>query len=374
MAEAEIRDRNQAAALLADARRITVKVGSSLLVEPNGKGLRREWIAGLAEDLAGLRGQGRQLVLVSSGAVALGRTHLGLKPSARLDLKQAAAAAGQPLLMHAWEGAMARFGIPTAQLLLTVEDTESRRRWLNARATLEVLLARGALPVINENDSVATDELATRQPGSLGPSQMGEDLLTSLSDVDGLIPPTRAGPLCPQRSLSRASRASEAWPDVPAPVRRHEDNGLPARLARGCGLAPRMIVRAGGSPLRRLAAGEARATLIAAAGSPAGAYKQWIAGTLTPAGSVTIDEGAARALAEGRSLLPAGVREVKGSFERGACLKVLDPAGRELARGICAYGSAEAEAIRGARRGEAAERLGYGGPDELIHRDDLVLM
>ena len=154
MARGKTRDRNEAAALIAAARRITVKVGSSLLIEPNGEGLRRSWIESLARDIADLRKE-RQLLLVSSGAVAMGRKHLGLKRSARLDFKQAAAAAGQPLLMQAWEGAMAPFGIPTAQLLVTVADTESRRRWLNARATLEVLLARGALPVINENDSVA---------------------------------------------------------------------------------------------------------------------------------------------------------------------------------------------------------------------------
>ncbi len=190
------RGKQDAATLIAAARRITVKIGSSLLVEPSGAGLRRSWLSSLADDLNDLRGANRQILVVSSGAVALGRNHLGLKRSARLDLKQAAAAAGQPLLMQAWEAEMARFGIPTAQLLLTIEDTESRRRWLNARATLEVLLKRGALPIINENDSVATEELRYGDNDRLSAraaQMVRSDLLILLSDVDGLYTadPTR---------------------------------------------------------------------------------------------------------------------------------------------------------------------------------------
>ncbi|HXG82302.1 MAG TPA: glutamate 5-kinase, partial [Sphingomicrobium sp.] len=177
------------AALLAAARRVTVKVGSSLLVDEGSDGIRREWLATVGADLAKLRDDGKQLVLVSSGAVALGRRHLGLRRSARLSLKQAAAAAGQPLLMQAWEQALAPFGVPTAQLLLTIDDTESRRRWLNGRATMDILLASGALPVINENDSVATEELRYGDNDRLSArvAQMMQcDLLILLSDVDGL--------------------------------------------------------------------------------------------------------------------------------------------------------------------------------------------
>jgi glutamate 5-kinase len=312
--------------------------------------------------------------------VALGRTHLGLKRAARLDLKQAAAAAGQPLLMQAWEAEMSRFGIPTAQLLLTVGDTESRRRWLNARATLEVLLERGALPVINENDSVATDELRYGDNDRLSAraAQMARcDLLILLSDVDGLYTadPSRDPGARHVPYLEAIGEEAESW----AGGASFGTGGMrtklaAARIARSVGCATIIASGQVDHPLRRLAAGEAKATVIAASGSPGSAYKQWIAGTLTPAGSLVIDEGAARALAEGRSLLPAGVREVRGAFERGACLTILDPSGREVARGLCAYGSADAETIRGARSGEAAERLGYCGPDELIHRDDLVLM
>jgi len=383
MAREDSEQESEAAALIAAARRITIKVGSSLLVEQEGDGLRLGWIATLAEDMAELRGGGRQLLLVSSGAVALGRKHLGLKRSARLDLKQAAAAAGQPLLMRAWEAAMAPFGIPTAQLLLTVGDTESRRRWLNARATLEILLARGALPVVNENDSVATDELRYGDNDRLSArvAQMARsDVLILLSDVDGLYTadPARDPEARHVPHLDAITDEAEAWAGGTS-AEGPGSGGMrtkvaAARVARSFGCATIIASGQVAHPLRRLASGEGRATVIAAAGSPAGAYKQWIAGTLEPAGALVVDDGAARALAEGRSLLPAGVREVQGRFEKGACLRVLDPTGRELARGLSAYGSADAEAIRGARKGEAGERLGYGGPDELIHRDDLVLM
>lgn len=382
MARGQTRDRSEAAALIAAARRITVKVGSSLLIEANGEGLRRSWIESLARDIADLRKE-RQLLLVSSGAVALGRKHLGLKRSARLDFKQAAAAAGQPLLMQAWEGAMAPFGIPTAQLLVTVADTESRRRWLNARATLEVLLARGALPVINENDSVATEELRYGDNDRLSArvaQMVRSDLLILLSDVDGLYTgnPTRHSDVRHVAHVDAITDEVEGWAGGTS-AEGPGSGGMrtkiaAARIARSFGCATLIASGQVEHPLRRLASGDGRATVIAAAGSPSSAYKQWIAGTLEPAGALVVDDGAARALAEGRSLLPAGVREVQGSFEKGACLRVLDLGGRELARGLGAYGAADAEAIRGARKGEAAERLGYRGPDELIHRDDLVLM
>ena len=382
MARGKTRDRNEAAALIAAARRITVKVGSSLLIEPNGEGLRRSWIESLARDIANLRKE-RQFLLVSSGAVAMGRKHLGLKRSARLDFKQAAAAAGQPLLMQAWEGAMAPFGIPTAQLLVTVADTESRRRWLNARATLEVLLARGALPVINENDSVATEELRYGDNDRLSArvaQMVRSDLLILLSDVDGLYTgnPARDPDVRHVAHVDAITDEVEGWAGGTS-AEGPGSGGMrtkiaAARIARSFGCATLIASGQVEHPLRRLASGDGRATVIAAAGSPSSAYKQWIAGTLEPAGALVVDDGAARALAEGRSLLPAGVREVQGSFEKGACLRVLDLEGRELARGLGAYGAADAEAIRGARKGEAAERLGYRGPDELIHRDDLVLM
>jgi glutamate 5-kinase len=372
-----------AAALIARARRVTVKIGSSLLVDAGEMGLRREWIGTVAQDMAGLIQAGRKLLLVSSGAVALGRAKLSLKRSARLDLKQAAAAAGQPLLMRAWDEAMARTGIATAQILLTIGDTESRRRWLNARATLDVLLAQGALPIVNENDSVATEELRYGDNDRLSArvaQMMRCDLLVILSDVDGLYtgdpakdPGARHVPY-----LRSITADVEAWAGGSA-LAGMGSGGMrtklaAARIAGAFGCATIIASGRDDHPLGRLQSGERRATVIGASGTPARAYKQWIAGTLVPAGSCEVDDGAAVALAAGKSLLPAGVRAVRGSFERGVCLRVLDATGREIARGLSAYNSAEAAAICGCSSAAVAERLGYRGRPELIHRDDLVLM
>jgi glutamate 5-kinase len=383
MTEKVLEVKEQAGALIARARRITVKVGSSLLVEPQGVGLRREWLAKLAYDLQELKKDGRELLVVSSGAVALGREYLGLKRSPRLDLKQAAAAAGQPLLMQAWEREMARFGIPTGQLLLTVEDTESRRRWLNARATLAVLLGSGALPIINENDSVATEELRYGDNDRLSARvalMVKSDLLIILSDVDGLYTgdPAKDRQARHVAHLDRIDEEVEAWAGAPSAAGigsgGMKTKVAAARMASAFGCATIIASGREEHPLRRLIQGEGKATVVAASGTPGRAYKNWIAGTLMPAGSVTIDDGAVQALGAGRSLLPAGVCEVSGTFERGVCLRVLDRAGREVARGISAYTSAEAQAIQGCSRDEIAERLGYSGQTEMIHRDDMVLM
>ena len=371
-----------AAHLLAGARRITVKIGSSLLIDGAEKRVRTAWLSSLAEDLAGLRSDGKQLIAVSSGAVALGREHLGIKRSPRLDLKQAAAAAGQPLLMQAWEAAMARFGIPTAQLLLTPDDTEARRRWLNARATIEVLLAQGALPVINENDSVATEELRYGDNDRLSArvaQMIRSDVLILLSDVDGLYTsdPAKNSEARHLPYLAEIDEEVESYAGGAA-AEGFGTGGMrtkiaAARIARAFGCATIIAAGHGEHPIRNLLGG-GRATIIAGSGSPGRAYKQWIATTLTPAGAVTLDEGAVAALRAGRSLLPAGITAVEGTFERGVCLRVRDSGGKEIARGISAYTSAEACAIRGCPSHRIAELIGYKGPDELIHRDDLVLL
>ncbi|MFN3944739.1 MAG: glutamate 5-kinase [Allosphingosinicella sp.] len=372
---------SDAARRLAGARRITVKVGSSLLIAPEG-GVRTDWLDGLAADIAELRAGGRQLVAVSSGAVALGRDRLGLRRSPRLDWKQAAAAAGQALLMEAWQRAMAPHGIATAQLLLTFDDTERRRRWLNARATLDVLLGQGALPVINENDSVATDELRYGDNDRLSArvaQMIRGDLLVLLSDVDGLYTADPAR----DPEAAHIPLVEAIGPEVEAAAGGTGAAGVgsggmrtkidAARIAQGAGCATLIASGREERPLRRILAG-ARATLVAAQASPARAYKQWIAGTLKPAGLLVVDAGAARALDEGRSLLPAGVREVRGRFERGSCVSVADEEGRELARGICAYDSDEARIIAGAASGRIEALLGWCGPDALIHRDDLAML
>ncbi len=372
----------QAARLVENARRITIKIGSSLLIDAAGDGARKAWLESVAADIAALRSAGKQIVIVSSGAVALGRRHLGLKKSPRLELKQAAAAAGQPLLMRAWEEAMRPYGIPTAQLLLTIGDTESRRRWLNARATLEILLAQGALPIVNENDSVATEELRYGDNDRLSAraaQMIRSDLLVLLSDVDGLY----TGDPSKTANARHIPFVSEITTDVQAFAAGASAQGVgtggmatklaAARVAQCCGCAT--IIASGHSdrPLDALRRG-ARSTVIAAEGAPAGAYKQWIAGALAPAGSLIIDDGAARALAAGKSLLPAGVVGVQGRFEKGECLRVIDPGGREIARGIARYASGDAEAIAGLASDRIEEKLGYAASDELIHRDDMVLM
>jgi glutamate 5-kinase len=371
------------AALLKAARRITVKVGSSLLVDGSGEGIRRDWLNGVGEDISRLRDQGKQIVIVSSGAVALGRQRLSLKRSSRLAMKQASAAAGQPLLMRAWEESLARFGIPTAQLLLTLDDTESRRRWLNARATMDVLLSNGALPVVNENDTVATEELRYGDNDRLSArvaQMIQSDLLILLSDVDGVYTddPTRNPRARHVAHISAITDEVERWASGSS------GDGLgsggmrtkiaAARVAQSFGCATIIASGREEHPLSRLDGEDGTATVIDAVGSPARAYKQWIAGTLVPAGSLTVDAGAANALAAGKSLLPAGVEAVEGVFERGVCLRILAPGGREIARGITAYTSAETQAILGCASSEIEGRLGYSGPDELIHRNDLVLM
>ncbi|WP_084607496.1 glutamate 5-kinase [Sphingomonas jaspsi] len=371
------------AALLSAARRVTIKVGSSLIVDASSDGVRRDWLATLAADISDLRRAGKQVVAVSSGAVALGRRRLDLKKSARLSHKQAAAAAGQPLLMQAWEQALAPYSIATAQLLLTIDDTESRRRWLNGRATMEVLLGSGVLPVINENDSVATEELRYGDNDRLSAraAQMVQcDLLMLLSDVDGLY---TANPMH-DPDASHVPHIAAITDDIERYAGDADGDGVgsggmrtklaAARIAQGFGCAT--IIASGRSdhPLRSIAHNKVRATVVDAAGTPARAYKQWIAGTLVPAGALTVDDGAVAALRGGSSLLPAGVRGVDGRFERGVCLRVLDPAGREVARGITAYDSVETASILGCASADIGTRLGYNGPDEVIHRDDMVLL
>ena len=369
------------ASALAAARRITIKVGSSLIVGDDD-GVRDEWLASIGSDIAGLHGAGKQVVLVSSGAVALGRRHLKLRKSGRLDHKQAAAAAGQALLMQAWERALVPHAIPTAQLLLTIDDTEQRRRSLNARATLEVLLAQGGLPIINENDSVATDELRYGDNDRLSARAaqlVRSDVLVLLSDVDGLYTadPSRH-PAAEHISFVRAI-TSEIEAHAGGAGRAGIGTGgmrtklEAARIASGFGCATIIACGRDPHPLSRLAAG-VRATLVAPTGSPGSAYKAWIKGSLAPGGAVTIDDGAVRALAAGRSLLPAGVTRVEGGFDRGACIRIFDHEGTEVARGIVAYSAAETDLIRGRGSAQIAEQLGYSRSDELIHRDDLVML
>jgi glutamate 5-kinase len=366
---------------LRDARRLVVKVGSALLVEASSGRLNRAWLESLADDLARAAARGQQLIVVSSGAIALGRRRLGLGAQRlRLEESQAAAAVGQVRLAHAWQEVLGGRGLEVAQLLLTLEDTEDRQRYLNARATVSSLLAMGAVPVINENDTVATAEIRYGDNDRLAArvAQMASaDCLVLLSDIDGLYTadPRRdpRAELVPEvRQITAAVLASATGPTsaVGSGGMATKIAAAEIALAAGCSLC----ITSGGraNPLQAVEAGE-RCTWFVPEATPLAVRKQWIAGTLKPRGRLFIDAGAAAALARGKSLLPAGVTRVSGRFERGDALSVI-AAGQEIARGLAAYSSAEAARIAGRRSGEIEGLIGYRGREELIHRDDLVLL
>ena len=371
-----------AAPRLADARRLVVKIGSALLVDPALAAPRETWLAGVAADIAALRHRGTEVIVVSSGAIALARRALHLtRPRLRLEEKQAAAAVGQIRLAQAWAGALSAQGLIAAQLLLTLEDTEDRRRYLNARATLQTLLALGAIPVINENDTVATAEIRFGDNDRLAArvAEMTEaDQLVLLSDIDGLYaadprrdPTARHIPL-----VATLTPEIEAMGGEPPPG--YSSGGMrtklaAARIATQAGCA--MAIAQGHAVDRPLAALEAgaRCTWFLPAHEGRSARKRWIAGALAPMGVLTVDAGAARALAAGGSLLPAGVRAVEGAFERGDPVLVRGPDGAALAQGLAAYASADAARIAGHRSDAIETILGWRGRDEIIHRDDLVL-
>jgi glutamate 5-kinase len=367
---------------LAAARRVVIKVGSALLVEKSTGSVNRDWLEALADDIAAVRARGQEVVLVSSGAIALGRRELGLaKRKPKLEEKQAAAAVGQIRLAHAWKEVLERRGFTVAQVLLTLGDTEERRRYLNARNTLTTLLRLGAIPVINENDTVATAEIRYGDNDRLGArvaQMVSADCLVLLSDVDGLYTadPTRDDAAQFIAEVRRITPEIEAMAggsasDVGSGGMATKVLAAKIAVAAGC----HMCIAAGreAHPLRRIESG-ARCTWFVADASPVTVRKQWIAGMLKPAGELVIDAGAARALRDGSSLLPAGVIEVKGRFDRGDAVVVLDPEGVEIARGLAAYSSTDAERIRGRRSSELEALLGFRGRDEMIHRDDLVLV
>ncbi len=373
---------------LASARRIVIKVGSSLLIDQETGQPHAARFTALAADAARLRSDGKSIVIVSSGAVALGRRALGLKSGKlRLEEKQAAAAAGQPKLMRAWEDALARHNAPVAQALLTFEDTERRRRWLNARSTLETLLERGAIPIVNENDTVATEEIRYGDNDRLAArvaQMLGADVLVLLSDIDGLYD---ADP----RSNPNAKHIAEVRRLTPEIIAMAGGANASAGVGSG-GMATkldaaRIAMTAGCSTLITLGtnatadagpiiahAGGTRGTWFLAEVSPETARRQWLAGALRPTGSVRVDAGAARALQSGKSLLAAGVTAVAGRFERGDAVDVVDIDGRTVARGVSAYSSEDAAKLIGRKSDEFEAILGYRGRPALIHVDDMVLV
>lgn len=364
------------------ARLIVVKIGSALLVDSATSVLNEAWLASLIDDIAELRAQGKQVVLVSSGAIALGRHALRLPGGAlKLEESQAAAAIGQIDLAHAYRQMLSDRGLAAAQILLTLGDTEQRRRYLNARSTIRTLLSLGAVPVVNENDTVATTEIRYGDNDRLAArvaSMIGADCLVLLSDIDGLY----TGPPDCDPDARRIGVVREITPEIAAMA---GDAGT--ELSRG-GMVTKIeaakIAVAGGTnmivalgkprhPLGALAGG-APCTWFIARSTPLAARKRWIAGSLEANGAVTIDDGAVAALRSGRSLLPAGVVEVDGTFERGDTVVIRDRRGAVIGRGLVAYSSPDARLLIGRKTREIEEILGYRGRDAMIHRDDMAIM
>jgi glutamate 5-kinase len=366
---------------LDDFRRIVVKVGSSLLVDSQAGRLNESWLASLVADLAALHSNGRDILVVSSGAIALGRAVLKL-PSGplRLEDSQAAAAVGQIELARRWTAALSRHGITGGQVLVTLTDTEERRRYLNARSTIDKLLEWRAVPVINENDTVATSEIRYGDNDRLGArvaTMMSADLLVLLSDIDGLYdaPPGTSDSAQLVPYVERVTPAIEAM--AGAAGSELSRGGMQtkieaAKIATEAGT--HMLIASGRveHPLRAVTDG-ARCTWFGAAGNPFTARKKWIAGSLEPKGILTIDAGAIAALRRGNSLLPVGVVQIDGAFERGDAVIIRGPEGGEIGRGLCAYDATDAQKIRGRSSADIASILGYSGRAEMIHRDNLIV-
>ena len=366
--------------VLSEFHRLVIKIGSSLLIDSGG-GLDRAWLDDLAEDIAILRSNGHQVLVVSSGAVAVGGRVVGLNQQrARLEELQAAAAAGQVKLVHAYEEALAQHGIPVAQILLTPDDTEVRNRFINARGTLEKLLEHDVIPVINENDTVATDELRygdnDRLAARVAQLVMADGLIL-LSDVDGLYtanprkdPNAKHIEHVPHITEQMMSMADGVGSTVGSGGMRTKLQAARIATHAGCStiIASGKVVR----PLNALSFG-GKCTVFATTATPAAARKQWLAGVLEVRGELRLDAGAVAALKIGHSLLPVGMGEVIGNFRSGDAVMLVSEQGVELGRGLAAYASDEAREIKGCHSEQIEDRLGYRGRSVMVHRDDLVL-
>ncbi len=367
-------------ASLTRARRLIVKIGSALLVDRDSGALRGDWLQSLADDVAWLRGQGVDVALVSSGSIALGRGVLGW-PAAELALEQsqAAAAVGQIRLARAYEQALTPHGITAAQVLVTLEDSADRRRYLNARATLETLLGLGVVPIVNENDTIATDEIRYGDNDRLAAQvavTVGADQLILLSDVDGfysgnptLDPQARRFDVIDRITPRIEAMAGDAGSGLSKGGMKTKLMAARTATAAGCAMA--ITLGSPLNPLKRLENG-ADATWFSAQLDPQAARKRWIA-SMKARGEVIVDAGAARALTNGKSLLPAGVVAVTGRFGRGDAVTILGPDRQRLGQGLTRYTAGEAGAILGCKTSEIEGRLGYPGRAALIHRDDMAL-
>jgi glutamate 5-kinase len=362
--------------------RITVKIGSALVADPVTGGVNRRWLDSLAADIDALRANGREIVIVSSGAIALGRKLLRLdKATLTLEQSQAAAAVGQIALSRAWEESLGEFGIVTGQILITPNITEERRYYLNARTTITTLLHLGAVPIINENDTVATAEIRYGDNDRLSArvaTMVEADCLVLLSDVDGLYtaPPGR---VADARHLPLVEEITPKIEAMAGGAASHLSRGgmttkiEAGKIATTAGTA--MIIAKGTDlhPLRTLWEG-GRHTLFKAVETRAQARKRWIMGSLDVAGVIAIDDGARKALLEGKSLLPVGVTKVKGTFVRGDAVSIVDSAGKEVARGLVGLDSEHAQLVKGKNSAAVGELLGVDARSELVHRDNLVLV
>ena len=370
---------------LSSFRRIVVKVGSSLLVDAAAGSLKRDWLASLAADIAGLHAQKRDVIVVSSGAIALGRAVLKLPAGAlKLEDSQAAAAVGQIALARAWSESLGAHKLTAGQVLVTLGDTEERRRYLNARSTIAKLLEWRSVPVINENDTVATSEIRYGDNDRLAArvaTMMSADLLVLLSDVDGLYdkPPNlddkRAGGATLVPLVARITPEIEAMAGASASALAR--GGMLTKIEAGkiaTTAGTHMIIASGHvrHPLKAIADGGACTWFLTPA-NPVTARKKWIAGSLEPRGALVIDAGAVKALRSGKSLLPAGVVKVEGAFGRGDAVVVRGPDGAEIGRGLIAFDADDAERIKGRSSADIPAILGFSGRTEMIHRDDLVL-
>ena len=366
----------------AEASCIVVKIGSSLLVNSETGSLRYDWLEALAVDIERCRARGQKIIIVSSGAIALGRRYLKMKSGdLRLEEKQAAAAAGMVRLAHAYQECFEIHNLSVAQILLTRDDSENRRRYLNARSTLTTLLSVGAIPLINENDTVATEEIRFGDNDRLAArvaAMVSADLLVLLSDIDGLYD----GDPKTNKEAIHISEVAEITSEIQKmagkAVSRDSSGGMVTKLAaaKQCiGSGCSMVITKGDQfkPLLALENG-AKSTWFQSVSNPKSARKKWISGTLEPCGTFTIDHGAALALQAGRSLLPAGVTGVVGSFQRGDTILIETVEGKEIGRGLSAYSSDDALLIMGHNSDDILALLGYRGRDEIIHRDDLVLI
>ena len=367
---------------LSKSKRIVIKIGSALLVDKAKGHVRHQWLETLGADIAALRARGQEVIIVSSGAIAVGRRHLNLSSGKlRLEESQAAAATGMVRLAHAYQEVLATHDLTLAQVLITLDDSENRRRYINARNTLQTLLGLGAVPLINENDTVATDEIRFGDNDRLAArvaAMVSADMLVVLSHMDGLYDrdptgnddaihiPLVKGELTPEiEAMAGALKSADGTGGMVTKL-------AAARIALGAGTG--MVIANGTEehPIQRIEAGSLCTWFVPTA-SPKSARKLWIAGSLKPNGSLIVDEGALVALLSGKSLLPAGITAIKGKFDRGDAITVCSPSGAEIARGLVAYSAEDACKIIGKKTSEIENILGYRGRDEMVHRDDMVL-